>query len=282
MVMGTLLVGLAATGLFQDTDTTFAAGSATRLDLESTGGEVVVDAWDRDDIRIQAEHSRRSEIDIHRSGRTIYVEGDGNHSGIVDYRISVPRTMDVSVEGFQTSISLSGMGGEVDAETFQGGVEILGGSGTVSASTVSGSILVDGAEGRVRTEAVSGGIRIRNTAGRIIAESVSGSIEMEGMSATAVEAETVSGRVSYAGSIAPDGDYFFGTHGGRVTLELPRSADAELRLATLSGTINVEHSGATDTRARSGRRSRIQLGNGGPEIEIETFSGTIVIRETGN
>ncbi|MGI9307181.1 MAG: DUF4097 family beta strand repeat-containing protein [Gammaproteobacteria bacterium] len=282
MVMGTFLVGLAAAGLIQDTDTTFTAGNATRLDVESVGGEVIVEAWDRDDIHVQAEHSRRSEIEIHRSGRTIYIEGEGNHSGIVDYRISVPRTMDVSVEGFQTSISLSGMGGEVDAETFQGGVEILGGSGTVSASTVSGSVLVDGAEGRVTAEAVSGGIRIRNTAGEITAESVSGSIVMEGMSATSVEAETVSGRVSYTGTISADGDYFFGTHGGRVTLELPRDANAELRLASLSGTINVEHAGATDTRTRSGRRSRVQLGDGGPEIEIETFSGTIVVREIRN
>lgn len=282
MLIEYLLAGAALGALAQDTDTTFAVESATRLDVESGGGEVIVVAWDRDEIRIQAEHSRRSEVEIRRSGRTIYVEAEGQiFNGIVDYRISVPAGMDVSVEGFQTSISVEGMAGEVDAETFQGNVTIRGGDGSVSASSVNGQVLVDGARGRVSAEVVSGSIRILNSSGKISAESVSGSIVLEHITATSVEVETVSGRIEFSGSVAPGDDYFFGTHSGRVILELPSNVEADLRLSTLSGNVSLTHPRAEGTRVRPGRRSRVLMGDGGAVIEVETFSGRIVVREAG-
>ena len=282
MLIEYLLAGAAAAGLLQDTDTTFAARGADRLDLENSGGDVVIEAWDRDEIRIVAEHSRRTEIEIRRSGRTVYVESDGAPFGsVVDYTIQLPRDIDVAVEGFQSSISIEGMDGAVDAEAFQGDVRIRGGSGSVQASSVNGRITLEDVRGRISAEGVSGSIVIARASGDISVETVAGSILMEEMDATSVEAETVGGRVEYSGTIAPDGDYYVATHSGRVVLELPSQAQADLRLSTLMGSISVDHPSATITEASSRRRSRVRLGNGGGTVEVETFSGRILIRESG-
>ena len=282
MLFATLLSAVVAVGpVTMDTDTTFAAGDASRLDVESMGGEVVVHGWDRDEIRVVAEHSSRTLVEIRRSGRTVFIEPEGrSFPTVVDFEVWVPRAMDVSLEGFQSSLSVDGTSGEIEAETFQGSVSIEGGSGTVQATSVSGRVTIRGASGEVIAEATSGSIVISDSSGEIEAESVGGSILMENMAATRVDAETVGGRVEYSGSLAPGGDYYFGTHSGRVVLELPRDAEAELRLTTLSGNVSVDHPGAAIERASRGRSS-VRLGNGGSRVEVESFSGRILVRESG-
>ena len=279
MLIELLVAGVGVFGAAQDTDTILSVGNATRLDVESMGGEVVIEAWNRDDVSIQADHSRRTEVEIRRSGNTIYVEADGQFTpGIVDYRIQVPAGLDVSVEGWQTDISVTGMNGDVDTETFQGSITIIGGRGTVVAETVNGGITVEGAEGEVRAEGVSGSIRIIDTTAEIRAETVGGSVTLENVISSDVEVGTVGGRIRYSGDIDPNGEYYFGTHGGRVVLELPATASAEFHLSTLSGGVNIDHPGAQGD-VRRGRRSRVVLGSGGGIVEVETFSGSVTIRE---
>ena len=52
---GIVIGAMMALSVVQQTDTTFAVGSATRLDVENQGGQVIVAVWDRDEIRIQAD-----------------------------------------------------------------------------------------------------------------------------------------------------------------------------------------------------------------------------------
>ena len=299
-----------ANGAGQDTDTTFAANGANRLDVESAGGEVVVEAWDRDEIRVQAAHARRNRVEVRRQGRTVYVEAEGStfaRTAIVDYRIWVPERFDVSVEGWQTSIGVEGTRGRVEAETFSGSVSIRGGRGRVTATAVNGNVEIQGAEGEttaesmsgtirisesegdIRAESMSGTIRISDARGSVAAETVGGSVVLQGVAADAVDATAVGGSVRFQGEIQDDGEYYFATHAGRVLLELPAATDAEVEVYTLSGSVRMEHAGAVedaDSRERARRlgrgrsRMRYTIGDGGAVVEIESFSGSVVVRET--
>jgi len=102
---------------------------------------------------------------------------------------------------------------------------------------------------------------------------------MEDLTTTAAEAETVSGIIRYRGTVGEGGDYFFSSHSGRIVLELPPDANADVRVATMSGGRSLDHSGITETVTRSRSRSRVTLGSGGAEIEVETFSGSVTIRD---
>ena len=65
--MSGLMIGaLMALSLVQQTDTVIALDGATGLDVENTGGRIFVTTWDRPEIRIQADHSRRSFVEIRR------------------------------------------------------------------------------------------------------------------------------------------------------------------------------------------------------------------------
>lgn len=297
---GTAAATGAATVPAQDTDTTFAAQDASRLDVENHGGEIVVEGWGRDEVRIRAEHSRRRQVEIRRSGGTVYVEAAGNgFSGVARYRIQVPAHFDVSAEGWRTAIDVEGTTGRIDAETFTGSVSVAGGRDRVSASTVNGSLTITDAQGDVTAESVSGTIRIAgsegwisaetmsgtirvsDSRGSVVAEAVAGAVILDGVAATSVEAATVGGSIEFKGETTPDGDYYFNTHGGRILLELPSSTDAVLEVHTASGRVRIDHPAATPQQDRSRYRSTYTLGAGGALIEVETYSGTIVVRPPG-
>jgi DUF4097 and DUF4098 domain-containing protein YvlB len=280
---GIVIGAMMALSLVQQTDTTFAVGTATRLDVENDGGQIVVAVWDRDEIRIQAEHSRRSIIEIDRSRSEIQIEADavrGGMSGIVDYTITVPRGFDLKIEGMYTDISIDGADGMVEAETMQGDILIRGGRGEIHASSTTGRIRVEGAQGRIDVESVAEEIRISNSSGEIIAESVGGSIIMENINASSVDAGTVGGRVVYMGTIEADGMYFFGSHGGSISLVIPADSDVEVSLASLHGSISADIQGAPG-RFERGKRTTFTMGSGRAIIEAETFGGRIMIREQG-
>lgn len=268
--------------LLAQTDTVVSARGVDRLELENDGGQVVVTTWDREEIRIVAEHSSRTFVEIDRSGGILQVEADARRgpATIVDYQLTVPARLDLTVEGMFTDVTIEGSDGEVAVETLEGAIRIVGGRGSVVAESTNGEISVEGAQGSIEATGVSRGIEITNSSGQIVAESVGGSIILRGITADVVEAGTVGGRIHYEGSIRDGGRYFFGSHGGRITLELPPGVNATVTAVSLTGGVRADYPGAP-TRFNRRERESFTLGDGSARIEAETFSGSIVIQRRG-
>ena len=216
-------------------------------------------------------------------GQVIQIEGEADRgpATVIDYELTVPRTLDLTIEGMYTDVEIHGTDGSVEVETLEGNILIQGGRGSVRAESVSGEIRVEGARGRVDVSSVSRGIRITDSSGELLAETVSGSILMENVSASRVEAGTVSGRVIYEGTIQDDGRYAFGAHSGRIVLRLPEGVNATVSAASLSGSIQADYPGAP-TEFERHRRSTFTLGTGAAVIEAETFTGSIVLERRGS
>ncbi|MEX2583093.1 MAG: hypothetical protein WD766_07455, partial [Gemmatimonadota bacterium] len=100
----TLLTLLLAGPQLSDTTITIAAG--TRLDLHTQGGEIVVDTWERNEVRIQAIHGIRDNISVTRAGDVVRVRADSRRGapGIVDYRVTAPAAMDLDLGGLYADI----------------------------------------------------------------------------------------------------------------------------------------------------------------------------------
>lgn len=278
----TAALALTALVAVQQTDTLIAARGLDRLDLENDGGQVVITTWDRDEIRVRAEHSSRTFIEFDRRGGVLQVEAEAERgpTTIVDYELTVPTRLNLNVEGMFTDVTIEGSDGEIEVETLEGEIRITGGRGTIVAESTNGEITVDGAEGSIEVNAVSRGIEITNSSGEIMAESVGGSIIMRGITASVVEVGTVGGRIHYEGSIQDGGHYFFGSHGGRVTLELPPNVNATVTAVSLTGAVRADYPGAPTQFSRRERES-FTLGTGSAQIEAETFSGSIIIGRQG-
>jgi hypothetical protein len=223
-MLTTLIVGAMAAMLTANTtDTTFSAGSATRLQLNTMGGDIVVQTWNRDQVRIQAEHSSRTTVGIERSGAVISLHSRSRSpgpGGVVDYVITVPASMGLALSGLYADIKIDGSRGEIEAKTVQGEVTVRGGRQRVNVQSVNGAVSLEDASGNLMAKSVSGSVRVSNCTGELAAESVSGSVELRNIDATTVEASTVSGEVIYTGTIRGSGFYSFTTHSGAVVMEV--------------------------------------------------------------
>jgi DUF4097 and DUF4098 domain-containing protein YvlB len=89
----------------------------------------------------------------------------------------------------------------------------------------------------------------------------------------------VSGDITVAAEdLADRGDLQFNTVSGDVTLNFPKSLDADLSMATVSGDIDSDFP-LTLGNGRMNRRSmNARIGKGGRRLEIRTVSGDLRLR----
>jgi hypothetical protein len=284
--MNGLVIGaLVALGMApQQTDTILPLQNARLLSVESPGGSIVVTGWDRDEVRVQAEHSSRTRLTVRRSrgGERLSIDAEATRgpTTIVDYRLSVPRSLSLELDGMYTDITVEGVNGEVSAETLQGDVTVRGGRGSVKVSSTTGKILVDGASGTIEAETAADDITFVNVEGDVVAESAGGDILFENARATSVDVGTTGGRISYEGTLGRTGPYYFGTHGGPVTVVVPAETAASISVATVYGSIVSNLDGASRVLSR-GERHKLDVGGGGAVVEIETFAGRISLLRKG-
>jgi len=271
----------AALAVAPQTDTTFTVQPGARLEVRNTGGDITVRTWDRSAVRIEAEHSSRTRVEVESSGTVVRVQARSRSgpANIVDYRITVPASMNLDLSGMYTEIDVQGVQGEVSAQSVMGGITIRGGRGTVSARSVQGEVLVEGAQGQVRAASTSEDVRVVGASGEVYTETVSGDTYLERITSGRVEVGALSGDVYYDGTIQPRGRYSFVTHSGDVVISVPEGTDATISVATLSG--DVDASFPLPSRDDPGRRFAYTLGSGSAQVEMETFSGDVQLRRPG-
>ena len=284
--MNGLVIGaMMALSMMQQTDTTFALDGGERLSVETMGGSIEVLVWDEDRIRVQAEHSNRTFIDIHRhnDGRQIDVEAEARRgpANIVDFRITVPRGLALNLDGQYADLRIEGADGEIQAETMQGDVYIVGGRGVIKVESTMGSVYVEGAQGTIELETSAADIHVVNSTGEIYAESAGGSIVLENVRPRAVDVGSTGGRVHYDGSFEPGGTYFFGAHGGTLTIVVGEEARASFNVATVHGSISSNLRGEAEVFER-GKRHEFSIGGGGAIVEAETYGGRIRLLRRGS
>ena len=285
------------------TDTTLSVPARSRLALESFSGDIVVSGWDRNTVRVRAEHEpgTRILVDVRpvtvtlRSVRHIHLPDlDGpRHVRVeefeipakVDYRLTVPRWMSVGLSGVNSSISVEGVEGDVTAEVVNGSVVVRGGRGSIRVGSISGAVEVSGARGSVEASSVNDGVTLRNVEGRVRAESVNGDVELLGIASEAVEVSTVSGDLRYEGALRPGGSYRFESHSGDLTVVIPERPDVTVSADTYSGEFTSSfpvQSKSTFTSVRGrGKEFEFTLGDGRAELSLQSFSGLIRLVRAG-
>ncbi len=149
------------------------------------------------------------------------------------------------------------MGGNLEVKTGSGSIDALAVGGAITASAGSGQIEVEqSGTGDVSIHSGSGAVRVRGVRGGLSVSTSSGSIRAQG--------EMVR-------------DWILEASSGGITVELPPEASFELDASTGSGSIDSERPVSVTGRI-SKKALRGAVGSGGPRLEIETSSGSIVIR----
>ena len=287
-----MLLGAASTARAQNfdspqrVDTTVSLERGGTLSVSVWSGRVNISAGSGSSVRIRGTVERDAmEVRARSSSVTISMESEIRHGGRAELDITVPEGTNVALEGYSAPYVIQGVKGGVQAETLSGSIRVSDAAGKVMLETVSGNIDVSRVDGDVRAETVSGTVAANDVEGDVESESVSGPITIGRAKSSSVRAESVSGTISYRGTLDPSGNYEFKSHAGRIVLGVPADAGATVSLQTFSGNVDSDFPVTLETgRSRMGHESRFQfkIGNGRSRIVLESFSGDIKIQRSTN
>jgi hypothetical protein len=273
----TLALLLAAT-----TDQTIDVKKGVRLEVHTFTGDVNIKVWNRDAVRVEAEHSDRQTIEVRPGEQSLVIRSRSRIGpmGSVDYTITVPAWMAVNVNGLGTDVMLDGVGADVSVETTRGDVHLRGGSGFISVKSVQGRITIERAKGRIEAQTVNDNVQVTDTTGDLTVGTTNGSIVLERIDTANLDASTVNGTIAFDGSIRDKGSYRLTTHNGAVSMAIPDRVNATLRVRTYGGSFRSTFPLKLDDQDRQNRFT-LTLGDGSARIELESFNGSIALRRPG-
>jgi len=296
IIAGLVAAPVAARGQDERTatqiDTTVRLDRGGSVDLSIISGRIRVTGWDRSDVKISATiEDGFLRFSANSSRVTLSVDDEGrrghhnNHIGDARYEVSVPRGAKLILEAVSGDVSAKGSQGEIEASSVSGDVDVSDGVRAVSVESVSGSAHAAQVNGSLRAETVSGDLRVENVTGDVEASTVSGEIRLIGIQSKDVRTESVSGSLTYTGTIEPTGRYGFESHSGTINLNIPRNAGAQFSVETFSGGVNADFPITIPPNPRGRNREghmEFTIGDGRAKVTAQTFSGEIVINSSGS
>jgi DUF4097 and DUF4098 domain-containing protein YvlB len=247
---------------------TYPLRAGGELRVENTNGGITVEAWDRNEVQVEAIKQVRAEsaekaregmkllrIEVKPSAGALQIltkyprnEGDGffdwlsgsSLSMSVTYKIKAPREL---VANLQST---------------NGGVRLVGTRGRAELSTTNGGASVEDVEGNIRMRSTNGGLIVVNAAGSLDGITTNGGI-------TAQLTEV-------------NGDISLRTTNGGVTLKLPENLRASVDIATSNGGIH------SDLAVEGGEKTKRSLtgdinGGGGKLVVRSTNGGVRIVAE---
>jgi hypothetical protein len=245
-------------------DRTFPLAAGGTLQIGNTNGAITVEAWDRDEARVEAlkevrgrndaearDNMRRLQIVATPGAGSLRIDtrypsngggfldwlfGGGVHAKVT-YRLHVPRRL------------------QLTARSVNGGVTLTGTRGKAVLATTNGALTVAEVDGPLELETTNGNIAVRQAAGAVRAETTNGSVEAE--------------------LSRLDGTLSLESTNGTLTVRLPSGVRATLDAETTNGSVRSDLP-VTATAAGS-RHLRGAINGGGPQLKLSTTNGGIRI-----
>ncbi|MCB1034417.1 MAG: DUF4097 family beta strand repeat protein [Acidobacteria bacterium] len=265
------------------------ASSDGAVEINVLAGQLTITGWDEDRISVTGTAGDEIEELVVECGagrseiRAEIVRHEGRttiSNSKTRLEIHIPSRSAVEVETVSASVSADRLRGAASVGTVSGDVEVHGAPASLEVETVSGKIHVAEAVSPLSAETVSGKIVLDTVTGRTHAASVSSEVKILGGEVEEGSFESVSGDVDFQGGVAGSGRLQAESHSGNVTLRLPTSVSADLRASSFSGSISNRLAGGenpTKSGVGGGDELRQTLGGGTARIEVETFSGKILL-----
>lgn len=276
-MLGLLLtLQLAQTAL----DTTITVRPDTRLEVQASAGSIDVRIWDRSAVRIVARPERGAVVSALLDGAVLRVSARTPSGGLdlVDYEITVPRRMNLTLGQNDVDIAVHGTEGSVDASITSGKIEVNGGRGVVSLRSFQGPITLTGARGTVRAVSSVGPVTLRDVVGDVEAMSNSSHVTLVAVDSRNLRASSIGGVIQFSGPLHQDGRYSLTAHSGSVFVRTAVPVNATVAVATVGGAFASPLS-YTVTERRRANIFTARFGNGGAQVSLESFSGALVLEE---
>ena len=247
-----LLTSLATGVAAQDFQKSYRLTAGGQINISTVSGDVDVAGYDGDQIIVNGFKEGR-DIDM------VEVE-DLSGANLVDIRAKYPRNCrrcDASIR-FEVKVPRSTRYVFDSISSASGNIKVTGVTGELKVNTASGDVLVSNVAGEIKASTASGEMSVREIAGTVNASTASGNVD--------VEIERLEGAESMK----------FSSASGDVNVRLPSNLDAEVYMATASGTLKTNFPlEIKDSEYGSGSRAEGRLGSGSRRLRISTASGNV-------
>jgi DUF4097 and DUF4098 domain-containing protein YvlB len=285
LVLAAVLAGPAWVAAQTPVDQKRPAAADGKVSIENMAGSVRVTGWDRAEVQVKGTLGADAELGFGGSEKQVHIEVEseyGNPMGIrSDLEVFVPAGSSVSIEGFQATISVTGVTGSVSAETVNGSIAQTGGAKSVELQSVNGAIDVTKASGRIQAEAVNGTVTVRDASGELEASTVNGKVLVTGGTFDRASLESVAGAIRFEAGLSTRAALSVETVSAPVELLLAASLGADFSVSTFSGDITNELGPAAEKSSKWTPQKELSFttGSGGARITVETLSGGVHIRK---
>jgi DUF4097 and DUF4098 domain-containing protein YvlB len=220
-----------------------------RVEIENINGPVHITAWDRDEVKVDAVKSARSQ-----------------------QRLDEAR---IEVRAEQNDLSIRTEYPDHD-HTFN-----FGGDDHNNPASVEYTITVPRQARLDEIKLVNGRLDVQDVAGEVHASCVNGRIQAHNLQG-AVHLNTVNGELEASLDQLPSSAVRLSSVNGRLRVTLPSDAKAEVKATTVSGSISNEFGLPVTRHQYVGHSLHGQLGGGGTMVKLSSVNGAIEIRHASD
>ncbi len=220
-----------------------------RVEIENINGPVHITAWDRDEVKVDAIKSARSQ-----------------------QRLDEAR---IEVRAEQNDLSIRTEYPDHD-HTFN-----FGGDDHDNPASVEYTITVPRQARLDEIKLVNGRLDVQDVTGEVHASCVNGRIQAHNLQG-AVHMNTVNGELEASFEQLPPSAVRLSSVNGRLRVTLPSDAKAEVKATTVSGSISNEFGLPVTRHQYVGHSLHGQLGGGGTMVKLSTVNGAIEIRHASD
>lgn len=220
----------------------FRATSDVAMRIWLPAGTVKVEVWDRDSIEVHGKVGRGAHLYAGGSGPSAKVGIDwDDHANTAiphgDLVVTVPRKARVWVKMTDGDVVAVGTEGELDVITVTGSIAVREARGVVSVETIDANVTLLRVAGEMRLRSGSGQVMLMDVHGPLTATAVGGLVWLEGKQLQDARIETISGRITVAGTLLPRALIELESHSGTIGLSLVPGTVPALALKSRTGTV---------------------------------------------
>lgn len=279
-----------------------------KIIIENGRGKVDIRAWDKAQFKVTGELddlAKGYRLETNGNVTEFIVEtprnrkwnDNGNGSDLVIY---MPKTSALNFEGVNVNVTVVELSKHTRIKTVNGDVMASDLQGETHLSTVNGKVDTRNLAGDIHLETVNGDIKDKQSSGTLAITAVNGEIESD-TQAESLKFENVNGDVElrfarlknldyntvngeaeiYVGALAENARIKMNSVSGDTDLYLPAEISASFDIQThAGGSIKNKLSGDVANKAKytSARRLNFTVNGGNADIEIDTVSGNISLK----
>jgi Putative adhesin len=249
-------------------DKTLPLKAGAKVELQNVNGVVTFEAWDRAEVRIEAEkwaESKRSDVAKKALGQ-VRIQVSQTPGGV-----KIQTKMPEDDEGLMDWLLGKEVNTGADYRVF------VPRQAVISASNVNGDLTLRGTRSGARLVNVNGGIAVNGVQGNVSVETINGLIALTGLDG-GVKATTVNGGIDAKLSDVAE-DLWFETVNGAVSLRLPAGSRMTLDASMAHGVVESDFAVEGSGGAKKRNFLKGDVNGGGSTVVVRSVNGVIQISE---